>query len=80
MCNKLYDVVSIKYEDEEFKELSVKLTRWCLNNVLSFIVIMTHSCYGLHTRFSVYNLIVYFISDNMKHYGGNTHIQRTFQT
>jgi len=27
--------VSIKYEGEELKELSVKFTGWCLNNVLS---------------------------------------------
>jgi len=33
MCNKFHDAVSIKYEGEELKELSVKFTG-CLNNVL----------------------------------------------
>jgi hypothetical protein len=59
MCNRLYDAVSIKYEDE-LKELSVTFTGLCLNNVLSFIVVMTHSCYGLHTRYSICHLIVNF--------------------
>jgi len=36
MCNNFYDMVSIKYEGEELKELSVKFTGLSFLNVLSY--------------------------------------------
>jgi len=36
--------------------------------------------YGLHKRYSTYHLIVNLVSANMKHHGGNKHIQTTFET
>ena len=58
--------MSIKFEDEKLKELSVKFTG-CI-------------CYGLYKRYSICHLIVNLVSAYMKHHGGNTDIQTAFQT
>jgi len=57
VCNRFYDAVSIKYEGEELKELSVKFTGCCLDSVffLSFIVFTCLCYFVVHKMNSIYH-------------------------